>query len=175
MAEPQLLELSATDFVLFVLSFAVLGYFAKLAYDKLSGAILPKPAPVAAQKKQLRAKAELLKPVTKKAGIPEMSLGQLADACSDTKLLIGCKGRIFDASANAMYGPEGAYNLFVGKDASVALAKMKFDKECLDPSLLHWARDLDEKELNILEDWVTKFEGKYEVVAYIKDDLKVKI
>lgn len=173
MTEVQIM--TATDFAMFVAGFAVLGYFAWMMYSKLAAALLPKPAPTVPKKKEMKTKAELLKPVTKVAGIPEMSLGQLADACSDTKLLIGCKGRIFDASANAMYGPEGSYNLFVGKDASVALAKMKFDKEFMDPSLLHWARDLDEKELNILEDWVIKFEGKYETVAYIKDDLKLKV
>ena len=106
----------------------------------------------------MKPKAELLKPVSKKAGIPDYSLEKLAEESSATKLLIGCKGRIFDASSNLMYGPEGSYNLFVGVDASVALAKMRFDKEFLDPSLHHWSRDLDEKELNILEEWVVKFE-----------------
>jgi len=56
----------------------------------------------------------------------------------------------------------------------VALAKMKFNQEFLDPSQLHWSRDLDEQELNVLEDWVDRFEGKYELVAYIKDDRKLK-
>ena len=56
----------------------------------------------------------------------------------------------------------------------MALAKMKFNQEFLDPSQLHWSRDLDEQELNVLEDWVDRFEGKYELVAYIKDDRKLK-
>ena len=62
--------------------------------------------------------------------------------------------------------------MFVGVDGSVALAKMRFDSEFLDASQLHWSRDLDEEELNILQEWVTKFEQKYPIVAYIKDDLK---
>ena len=88
--------------------------------------------------------------MAKQAGIPEYSLEKLAAESSATKLLLGCKGRVFDASSNQLYGPEGSYNMFVGVDGSVALAKMRFDSEFLDASQLHWSRDLDEEELNIL-------------------------
>ena len=59
---------------------------------------------------------------------------------------MGCKGRVFDVSSNEMYNKDGAYHLFVNCDASVALAKMKFDKEFLDPSQNHWSKDLNEEE-----------------------------
>ena len=48
--------------------------------------------------------------------------------------MLGCKGRVFEVSSNEMYRKDGPYNLFVGKDASVALSKMKFNKEFMDPT-----------------------------------------
>ena len=47
---------------------------------------------------------------------------------------------------------------------------MKFNSEYLDPSQMHWSRDLNQKELNTLQDWVEKFEGKYPIVGYIQND-----
>lgn len=106
-----------------------------------------------------------------------MSLGELAEAMEkDGSLFLGCKGRVFDVSSREdFYGKEGGYHLFVGKDSSVALGKMQFDAEFLDPSQMHWSRDLNEEELQVLDEWVEKFESKYALVAYIKDDGKLKI
>ena len=57
-----------------------------------------------------------------------MSLSELEDALSkDGKCLLGCKGKIYDVSANEMYAKGGNYHLFAGKDASVALGKMKLE------------------------------------------------
>ena len=48
-------------------------------------------------------------------------------------LLLGCKGKVFDVTENAeMYGKGQSYNCFIGNDASVALGKMKFDKELMN-------------------------------------------
>lgn len=123
-------------------------------------------------KKPVRPKDELLKPIVRKEGLPEITLEELADCTKDDKLWMGCKGRVFDVTGSEHYGGDGSYSSFVGKDCSVALGKMKFNPEFFDPSEMHWSRDLDEKELNILEDWLVKFEGKYEVAGYIKDDRK---
>ena len=104
-----------------------------------------------------------------------MNLTQLASTYEKTKkLYLGCKGNIYDVTENEMYADGQGYNCFIGKDASVALAKMKFDKEFLDPTLLHWSRDLNEEELSILKDWETKFDGKYKIVACIENDGKIK-
>lgn len=171
-------EVGPVDAVLFVLLFLAFGYISYLIFLEFSDRLKPKAAApsskVGSSKRAPRSREQLLKPIEKKIGVKEMSLEELADASKEGAGLLGCKGRVFDVSSNEMYAPDGAYHLFVGKDASVALSKMKFNKEFLDPSQLHWARDLDEKELNILEDWVDRFEGKYELVAYIKDDLKLK-
>ena len=131
----EVLEMSPTDLVLAVVTFLFMGYLASQAYSHLAAQVVPAPrAATPPPKKEGKPKAELLKPVTKKAGIPDYSLEQLARESSATKLLLGCKGRVFDASSNLMYGPEGSYNMFIGVDASVALAKMQFDAEFLDPS-----------------------------------------
>ena len=57
---------------------------------------------------------------------------ELHDRCSrdeDKEFLVGCKGHIFNVGTNPdMYGEGAGYNVFVGKDSSVALAKMKFDQ-----------------------------------------------
>ena len=174
----ELLPLGPTDFVLLVLSIIAVGYFAVLAVQK-AGSLFAGQRGQRPDRPPKKSKDELLKPVVRKPGIPEMSVDQLQEACSgtgsNTRVLLGCKGMVFDVSSNEMYGPDGGYNLFIGKDASVALAKMKFNKEFMEPWNLHWSRDLEEKELQILEDWVTRFVEKYPIVAYIKDDLKLKV
>jgi len=156
---------------------AAVGALAWFAYARCMRAEKPAVAPSAPPKRETASKEELLKPFEKKAGLPEVSLTELSEALGrDGSLWLGCKGRVFDVSASpGFYGKEGGYHLFIGNDSSVALAKMKFDKEFLDPSHLHWSRDLDAKELNILEEWLQRFEGKYKLVGYIKDDGKFKV
>ena len=126
-------------------------------------------------KKPERTYEDLMTPIVKKPDLPEISIGELKKSCSDdNNLWIGCKGYIFDVGATEdgreFYGNDGSYNMFVGVDCSMALGKMKFDSEFLDPLQMHWSRDLELRELNILQDWVDKFEGKYPIAGYIKDD-----
>ena len=122
-------------------------------------------------KKPQLSKDELLKPIDKKEGVPDISLEELANCQSSSgKLWIGCMGRVFDVTGSDFYGAGGNYSSFVGKDTSVALGKIKFNKEYFDPEVMHWRRDLDEKELNILNDWFVKFADKYPLVGYVKDD-----
>ena len=104
--------------------------------------------------------------------VGEMTLYQLEDEINRTgRSLIGCMGKIYDVSLEMSYAEGGKMVHFVGKDASVALAKMK-----LDPSFeyenLHWSRDLNEAEYSILLDWSKKFEAKYDVVAHILEEEK---
>ena len=106
-----------------------------------------------------------------------MSLNELASTLEkEGKLYLGCKGKIYDVSeGESFYGKGAGYHLFIGNDSSVALAKMDFNPEYMDPSQMHWQRDLNEEELNVLEEWVELYERKYTHVAYIKDDGKLKI
>ena len=68
------------------------------------------------------------------------------------------------------YGEGGSYNSFIGKDASVSLAKMDFKEEYMDPKIMHWRTALSIRELDQLEYWVGKFSQKYQIVAYIAED-----
>lgn len=79
--------------------------------------------------KEKKSKKELLKPPVRKEGLPEITLEELSGALEkDGRLLIGCKGMVFDVSARPdFYGKGSGYHLFVGFDSSVSLAKMKFD------------------------------------------------
>ena len=44
------------------------------------------------------------------------------------KAYVACKGLVYDVTKNDVYSGEGGYNCFAGKDATVALGKMEFDK-----------------------------------------------
>ena len=77
-----------------------------------------------------------------------------------------------------MYGPEGPYHLFVGIDASHALAKMSFKEEDLrppsstnnntnNPQSNKYLSDLTIEEKKVLEDWRKKLidTRKYPIVG----------
>ena len=130
----------------------------------------PTTASTKKSKKPQLPKEELLKPIERKEGVPNMTLDELANCRASGKLWIGCMGRVFDVTGSEFYGAGGNYSSFVGKDTSVALGKMKFDKEFFDPAVMHWRKDLEERELNILNDWRVKFEDKYPLQAYLMDD-----
>lgn len=54
--------------------------------------------------------------------------------------------------------------MFAGKDASRALAKSSKEVEDVRPE---WA-DLDDKEKSVLNDWVTFFSKRYNVVGLVE-------
>ncbi|KAK5634659.1 hypothetical protein RRF57_010372 [Xylaria bambusicola] len=60
---------------------------------------------------------------------------------------------VYDVTGNKMYAPGTDYNVFVGKDASRALAKTSTKPEDVKPE---W-RDLPENEQKVLNDWITFF------------------
>ncbi|MBA0811666.1 hypothetical protein Gohar_003542, partial [Gossypium harknessii] len=79
-------------------------------------------------------------------------------------IYVAINGRIYDVTAGkSFYGPGGAYAMFAGKDASRALAKMSKNEEDVCPNL----DGLSEKEMDVLNDWVKKFEAKYPVVGRV--------
>ncbi|KAJ9553091.1 hypothetical protein OSB04_017136 [Centaurea solstitialis] len=81
-------------------------------------------------------------------------------------LLMAIKGQVYDVTQSRLfYGPGGPYALFVGKDASRAIAKMSFEKKDLNGDLT----GLDAFELNVLQDWEHKFMSKYVKVGSIKN------
>mmetsp|Transcript_5900 Transcript_5900/g.4207 ORF Transcript_5900/g.4207 Transcript_5900/m.4207 type:complete len:101 (+) Transcript_5900:155-457(+) len=70
------------------------------------------------------------------ASLPVMSLSEIAKADGKgktNKAYVACKETIYDVSKNDVYREGGGYHCFVGKDASVALGKMQFNPEFMDP------------------------------------------
>lgn len=87
-------------------------------------------------------------------------------------ILMGALDKVFDVSFGGveMYGKDGPYNRFAGKDASRALALMSFDpKDADNPDI----SDLEEKKVKVLRDWVATFENKkgYPVVGKLDKKL----
>ncbi|KAM7255498.1 hypothetical protein ACFE04_008396 [Oxalis oulophora] len=77
-------------------------------------------------------------------------------------IYLSVKGRVFDVTGGrSFYGPGGSYEMFAGKDASRALAKMSKNDEDISPCL----DGLTEKEITVLNDWERKFEAKYPIVG----------
>lgn len=92
--------------------------------------------------------------------------GVLPKGYATAPLYVGAKGRVFDVSFGGVpfYGEGCPYNLFVGVDASRALALMSLDKaDACNPD----TSDLTEKQIKTLNDWVTTFEERkmYPVVG----------
>lgn len=87
------------------------------------------------------------------------------DGVHNEKIYVAIKGTVFDVSRNTeSYGPQAGYHVFVGKDASRALAKSSLKPE----DAVSDYSDLPENELKVLEDWYLFFSQRYNVVGTIK-------
>jgi len=87
-------------------------------------------------------------------------------------IYLGALDKVFDVSFGgvAMYGKDGPYQRFAGKDASRALALMSFDPKEVENTDIS---DLDEKKVKVLKDWAKTFEEKkgYPVVGKLNKQL----
>eukprot|EP00238_Polyblepharides_amylifera_P009238 CAMPEP_0196593934 /NCGR_PEP_ID=MMETSP1081-20130531/76954_1 /TAXON_ID=36882 /ORGANISM="Pyramimonas amylifera, Strain CCMP720" /LENGTH=72 /DNA_ID=CAMNT_0041918061 /DNA_START=372 /DNA_END=590 /DNA_ORIENTATION=- len=63
------------------------------------------------------------------------------------------------------YGPDGPYEAFAGKDATRALALMKVDEALTN--VPNPTQGLSLSEMDILNDWFTKYENKYPKVGVL--------
>ncbi|KAI0972293.1 cytochrome b5 [Xylaria arbuscula] len=89
-----------------------------------------------------------------------------ADGAEGNKSYVAIKGKIYDVTGNNAYKkPDGSYSVFAGKDASRALAKTSTKPEDVSPE---W-RDLPENQQGVLNDWITFFSKRYNVVGVVKD------
>ncbi|RCI09088.1 hypothetical protein L249_5063 [Ophiocordyceps polyrhachis-furcata BCC 54312] len=77
---------------------------------------------------------------------------------------VAIKGKVYDVTGNKAYQPGGSYHVFAGKDASRALAKSSTKAEDVSAE---W-RDLDDKEKTVLDDWITFFSKRYNVVGVVE-------
>ena len=83
---------------------------------------------------------------------------------SNNKSYMAVDGLVFDVSKAEFYKPGGPYAMFVGRDASVALAKMSFEQQWLETPLKD--AKLDEVELTSLAQWRQRFiEKRYPIVG----------
>jgi membrane-associated progesterone receptor component len=89
-----------------------------------------------------------------------------ADGTDENKpVWVAIKGVVYDVtSKRALYGPEGGYHLFAGKDASRALAMSSTKPEDASPV---WY-DLPEKEKETLAGWVSFFSQRYNQVGLVE-------
>ena len=83
---------------------------------------------------------------------------------------VAFKGIVWDVSSNEVYRKGGGYSLFSGKDASVALGTMLFEK--VDER--GW-RKLDQEQLECLEEWFNFYEQRYKRVGYLREEYGDKI
>lgn len=81
-------------------------------------------------------------------------------------IYLAAKGLVYDVTHSGFYGPAAAYPALAGRDCSVALAKMDLgDTSDTDMDFA----ELGGMELGIIEEWVEKYQTKYELVGRVKD------
>lgn len=86
---------------------------------------------------------------------------------------LAVKGKVYDCTpGKTFYGPGGPYANFAGHDASRGLAKGSFDDEMIrtEPGIDD-LKDLDDSERRALDEWVTHFSGKYQLVGELVEEL----
>lgn len=82
---------------------------------------------------------------------------------SDGKVYLAVGGVIFDVTNSPSYVKGGGYSMFAGRDATVALAKMSFDKKLLEMTVEE--ANLSEGHLKSVEGWVEFYTEKYPIVG----------
>merc|ERR1712060_310499 len=79
------------------------------------------------------------------------------------RMYVALAGKVYDVSASEMFTAPGGYGeLWGGRDATVALAKMSM--EASDVNREDWEA-LDDKDWESLESWEKHFAKKYPVVG----------
>ena len=106
--------------------------------------------------------------------LPIMTYEELSQHRLGPKVYVALKSKVFDVSSNEVYKEGGGYHAFAGRDASVALAKMNFGEELMDPAKTHWSKkgEIDEKQMTILDEWVVFYEKRYKIVAKLEEPPK---
>ncbi|KAK4190599.1 cytochrome b5-like heme/steroid binding domain-containing protein [Podospora australis] len=87
-----------------------------------------------------------------------------ANGVEGAKCYVAIKGIVYDVTGNKAYQPGGSYHVFAGKDASAALGKTSTKPEDVSAD---WS-GLSDKEKETLNDWVTFFSKRYNVVGKVE-------
>lgn len=87
-------------------------------------------------------------------------------------LYFAVKGEIFDVSKGRdFYGPGAGYAMFAGREVSRALALMSLDPDDCCAELA----DLTPRQLETLEEWISKFREKYHSVGRVVPELRLSV
>ncbi|KPI85931.1 hypothetical protein ABL78_5015 [Leptomonas seymouri] len=93
------------------------------------------------------------------------------DGVKNERILMSVKMKVYEV-APQFYGPGQHYHIFAGTEASRALAKADLTGKCLNQ---YWV-NCTEDELEVLEEYVEKFNSKYPVVGwYVPDEAFYKV
>lgn len=86
----------------------------------------------------------------------------------DPRIYVAINGTVFDVSRNReKYAAGEGYSVFVGRDASIALAKSSLDPTIYSQGLS--LANLTDKERKTLDDWYSFFVQRYNVVGVLVD------
>ena len=89
----------------------------------------------------------------------------------DKKTYVAIKNDIFDVTSNPeMYGPEGAYACFCGKEVSVAMAKNSTEEDVINTAYEDFKFNISYTDS--LESWYGYFEAKYPMIGKVIVDKK---
>eukprot|EP00949_MAST-11_sp_MAST-11-sp1_P003780 g3780.t1 len=98
----------------------------------------------------------------------DMTLEELRSYNGETSgkpVLVAIQDKIYDVSSSDFYSKGGTYNVFAGRDAARALAKM--DMHNTEPLDDPRTDDLSLAEIDTLNEWIMKFDSKYPVVGRV--------
>ncbi|KAG5467945.1 hypothetical protein LSCM4_01032 [Leishmania orientalis] len=100
-----------------------------------------------------------------KKGYTREQLSQY-DGVKNERIFMSVKMKVYEVAPH-FYGPGQHYHVFAGTEASRALAKADLTGKYLNQ---YWV-NCSEEELEVLEEYVEKFNSKYPVVGwYVPDD-----
>eukprot|EP00794_Sanderia_malayensis_P007026 gene7026-7814_t len=87
------------------------------------------------------------------------------DGNRNPRILIAVNTKVFDMTrARHLYGPDGPYGVFAGKDASRGLATFSVDGSVLKDEYDDLS-DLNSMQMDSLREWEMQFVEKYEIVG----------
>ncbi|GJP61645.1 hypothetical protein CLOP_g18784 [Closterium sp. NIES-67] len=92
-------------------------------------------------------------------------LSQYSGSDPEKPILLAIRGKIYDVTRGKhFYGPGGPYEVFAGKEASRAFAKMSTDPKDAVADLT----GLTYSEMETLRDWESSLQFKYDVVGTVQ-------
>jgi len=104
-------------------------------------------------------------PRLKKQDMTLEQLKQYDGTGSDGRICIAVDKVIFDVTrAKHLYGKDGSYGLFAGKDASRGLATFSLDETAIRPEFDDLS-DLSTHEIESMREWAEQYKEKYDVVG----------